>query len=69
MDMGNLQNNLEEYLGQIDILTKERDTLKKIYNNAKEHIGKLKDKIDYLKSKKDSKYYIKFNNEVSRIKK
>ena len=43
--------NLEEALGQIDLLTKERDKLKDRYEDSKVYIGQLKDKIEHLKSK------------------
>ena len=46
-----MKKNLEEALEQIDLLTKERDGLKDRYEDAKVYIGKLKDKMDDLKSK------------------
>ena len=51
MDMEQLTKNLEEALEKIDLLTNERDGLKDRYEDAKVYIGKLKDKIDDLKSK------------------
>lgn len=62
MEIDQLQKNLEEALEKIDILTIERDTLKDKYENAKHYIEKLKDKMDYLKYKKDKKYQIKDSN-------
>ena len=54
MDMEHLKKNLEEALEQIDLLIDERDGLKDRYEDAKFYIGKLKDKIDDLKSKTPS---------------
>ena len=38
------------------------------YEYAKDYIGKLKDKIDYLKPKKEPKDHIKDSDEVSKLK-
>ena len=67
MDMEQLQNNLEEALEQIDILTEERDNLKERYEDAKYYNGKMKENIDHLKSKKESTNKIKDSDEVSRL--
>ena len=48
------KKNLEEAFEQIDLLTKERDGLKDRYKDVKVYIGKMKDKIDGLKSKTPS---------------
>ena len=53
MDMEQLKRNLEEALEKIDLLIEERDNLKDRYEHAKVYIGKLKNKIDYMKSKKE----------------
>ena len=50
MDVEHLMKNLEEALEQINLITKERDKLKDIYEDTKAYIGKLKDKIEQLKS-------------------
>lgn len=52
MDMKQLKRNVEEALEQIDLLIEERDNLEEIYEDEKYYIGKLKDKIDHLKSRK-----------------
>ena len=52
--MEQLKKNLEESLHKIDLLTEERDNLNDRYENAKKIIGKLKEKIDYLESGKES---------------
>ena len=46
--------NLEEAHEQIDLLIEERDKLKDKYEDSKVYIGKLKDKIEHLKSKPKS---------------
>ena len=69
MDMKQLKRNNEEALKQIDLLTEERDNLKDRYEDAKVYIGKLKDKIDHLKSRKESKQQISDNDEVGVLKK
>ena len=45
---------VEEALEQIDLLIEEKANLKDIYASEKFYIGKLKDKIDDLKSKAPS---------------
>ena len=54
MHMEQLMKNLEEYLEQIGLLTKERDKLKDIYEDSKVYIGQLKEKIENLKQKLES---------------
>ena len=49
--------NLEEALEQIDLLTKERDNLKNIYEDSKVYIGQ--EKIDLLIEERDKlKIYV-----------
>ena len=60
--MEELQKNLEEALEKIDILNNR-------YKDAEVYIGKLKDKIDHLRSKKDLEELVKDNDEVSKLKK
>ena len=71
MDMEQLKKIFKEALEQIDLLTDERDGLKDRYEDAKVYIGKLKDKIDDLKSKRPSEQtsdddveYLKKENEI-----
>ena len=54
MDMEQLKKNLEEALEQIHLLIEERDGLKDRYEDEEVYIGKLKEKIDDLKSKTPS---------------
>ena len=54
MDMEQLMKNLKEALEQIDLLTEERDKLKDKYEDSNVYIGKLKEKIEHLKSKPES---------------
>ena len=61
--------NLEETLEQIDLLTEERDNLKDRYEDVKVYIGKLKDKIDDLKYRKESNVQTSDNDEVGILKK
>lgn len=63
-----MKRNLEEALEQIDLLTKERDNLKDSYEDGKVYIGKLKDKIDDLKSDKESNVKNSNNDEVGVLK-
>ena len=49
-----MMKNFEEALEKIDLLTKERDKLKDIYEDSKVYIGQLKEKIEHLKSKPKS---------------
>ena len=69
MDMEELKKNLEEALKYIDILSQERDNLKERCEDEKVYIGKLKDKIDYLKFKKEYLGPINDSDEVSILKK
>ena len=67
--MEQLKKNLEEALEQNDILTKEGDTLKDRYEDAKVYIGKLKDKIDDLKYTKEPSEKSSSDDEVKTLKK
>lgn len=69
MDMEQLKRNLEESLEQIDLLTKERDNLKERYEDEKYYIGKLKDKIDCLKSRKEGRDKTSDSDKVATLKK
>ncbi len=69
MDMEQLKRNLEETLEHIDLLTKERDSLKDRYEDAKVYIEKLKDKINDLKFGKELNVQTSENDEVGNLKK
>lgn len=69
MDMEQLKRNLEKSLEQIDLVTEERDNLKDRYEDAKVYIAKLKDRIDDLKSSKESNVQTSDNDEVGNLKK
>lgn len=64
-----MKTKLEESLEKIDLLTEERDNLKDRYDDAKVEIGKLKEKIDDLKFKKESNEKISENDKVGILKK
>ena len=64
MDIKELQKNLEEALEQIDLLTKERVTLKDRYKDSKVYIRQLKDEIDDLKSSKEPFVQINVNDDI-----
>ena len=60
--------NLEEEIEKIDLLTKERDKLKDIYEDSKVYIGQLKEKIEHLKSKPQSTESRTSDNDYSNLK-
>ena len=59
----------EEAFEQIYLLAEEIDNLKDKYDDVEVYIGKLKDKIDDLKSGKESNVQISDNDEVGNLKK
>ncbi len=62
MDMDQLHRNREEALEQLDVLTEERYILKDKYEDAKYQIEKMKEKIEHIKSKRESKDQNKDHN-------
>ena len=69
MYMEQLKRNIEEALEQIDLLIEERDNLKDRYEDAKVCIGKLKDKVDDLKSGKELIVQTSANDELENLNK
>ena len=59
-----MKRNFEESLEKIDLPTKEKDTLKDRYEDAKVYIGKLKDKKDDLKFMKEPSDKTSSNDEI-----